>query len=103
MWVRFPPGTFLCDFATLRFLGKVRRLALRLIRFLPKAHPSGLRLCRSTPVGSIPAGDSLLQARVATSSVECQMFRRDPNFPLIRVSRSLKAGVLEIALKQISN
>src|SRR5437667_4259087 len=93
MWVRFPPGTFLCDFATLRFLGNVRRLALRLIRFLPKAHPSGLRLCRSTPVGSIPAGDSLLQARVAMSSVECQMFRRDPNFPLFICIRRYIEGL----------
>jgi NAD(P)-dependent dehydrogenase (short-subunit alcohol dehydrogenase family) len=54
-----PAGNVLLRFACLRLFSNVRELGLRLIRSLPLAHPYGLRLCRSTPVGSIPAGDIL--------------------------------------------
>jgi hypothetical protein len=58
MWVRFPPGTA-CAFYDSETLGYVRQPGLRLIRFLPKAHPYGLGLCRSLPSGCVPAGNGL--------------------------------------------
>src|SRR6266436_7012727 len=70
MWVRFPPGTRLSNSAPLRLTGNARTSGLRLICFLPKAHPCGLRLCRSTPVGSIPAGNVSDLRFVFRSSVE---------------------------------
>ena len=48
------------ELARLRLFSNVRELRLRLIRSLPLAHPYGLRLCRSIPIGSIPAGNVLL-------------------------------------------
>ena len=78
-----PAGNVFHEFARLRLFSNVRALGLRLIdsnfpvlglrpplccvyvaacpaRSLPLAHPHGLRLCRSTPVDSIPAGNVYL-------------------------------------------
>jgi hypothetical protein len=52
-----PAENGLCDFAGFRLAGTGRTSALGLIRSVPLAHLFGLRLCRSTPVGFIPAGN----------------------------------------------
>jgi hypothetical protein len=59
---------------------------VRLIRSLPLTHPFGLRLCRSTPVGSILAGNVVLSfARLRLFSIVREIGLRliDSNFPIL--------------------
>ena len=67
-------------------LGYARKLGLRLLRSLPLTHPHGLRLCRSTPVGSIPAGNGFYHSaspRRYRNMREPGLRLIDSNFPVL--------------------
>ena len=112
MWVRFPPGTFLCDVVSPTLSRNVGESALRLIdsnfpilglrpppccvyvaplpagsiRSLPLAHPYGLGLCRSLPSGSVPAGNVLLSfacLRFLSNVRELRLRLIDSNFSIL--------------------
>ena len=74
-------------FAPVRLSGKVRERVLRLIRSLPLAHPCGLRLCRSTPVDFIPAGNHLWKwdGRRKSQCLTTEVLRGKENFACVRI------------------
>jgi hypothetical protein len=88
-----PRDIALTWFACLQLQDQDPGLGLRLIRSLPLAHPFRLRLCRSIPIGSIPAGNVYLAETASVGQKSDPNRNKDDQIVLAhRVAVLLKAS-----------